>query len=161
MREARGAMPRLSARRETMKHTRRIAFFLGALILLVGAGAAGAFSLWPNDLPRQPNLYRVVGYLDHAPEGVKVRDRVTIRAQGFPTRELLVTQYGTPGETTIDLELSRALGRRYAISGTGAEVARLFSIPEKQEFAALFVAYTDGPPNLVIGDLEYPVAAGG
>jgi hypothetical protein len=124
-----------------------VAALLGAL-----ATAGAALAVWPDSLP-QPNLYRVVGYLDQAAPNVKVRDRITIYARGHRDRELLVAQYGTPGETSIDLELSRALGRRYAVAGSPEDVERLFALPAGREFSALFVAYQDGP-RLLIGELE-------
>ena len=128
-----------------------VAVSLAWSFAVVGA----ALAIWPESLP-QPNLYRVVGYLDQAPPNAKVRDRITIHASGYRERELLVAEYGTPGETSLDLELSRALGRRYGVSGAKEEVEKLFSIPPGQQFSALFVAYQDGP-RLLIGDLEYPV----
>ena len=128
----------------------RFAVVAGFLGLLAAAGAV--LAVWPDSLP-QPNLYRVVGYLDQAAPNVKVRDRITIYAPGQRDRELLVAEYGTPGETSIDLELSRALGRRYAVAGSKEDVAKLFSLPAGQQFSALFVAYQDGP-RLLIGELE-------
>ena len=119
-----------------------------ASFALVGA----AFAVWPDSLP-QPTLYRVVGYLDQVPPNVKVRDRITIYAPGHRDRELLVAAYGTPGETSIDLDLSRALGRRYTVAGPADEVEKLLSLPAGRQFSALFVAYQDGP-RLLIGDLE-------
>ena len=130
--------------------------FFSSLVLtfvLAFAVEAVAFNLWP----RQPKIYRVVGYLDEAPKDGVIRDRITIQAPGQPDRELLVIDYRTPGETPLDFELSRNLGRRYRLMGPKTEVAKLLDIPKGVQFVAVFHAYTDGPPGLYIGDLEYPV----
>ena len=136
---------------------KRYLFSLVLVSALVVAGEAVAFNLWPHSLPRQPNLYRVVGYLDEAPKDIVIRDRITIQAPGRPDRELLVIDYRTPGATPLDLELSRVLGRRYGLRGPKLEVAKLLDIPKGEQFVAVFLAYTDGPPSLYIGNLEYPV----
>src|SRR6185436_12374968 len=93
----RGSRRRVAFR---MKHTKRFRLVARLVLMLsvLGAAGASAFSLWPDSLP-PTNLYRVVAYLDRAPSGANIRDRIRIRAQGFPERELIVTDYQTPGET--------------------------------------------------------------
>jgi hypothetical protein len=137
-----------------MKHTKRFRLVARLVLMLsvLGAAGASAFSLWPDSLP-PTNLYRVVAYLDRAPSGANIRDRIRIRAQGFPERELIVTDYQTPGETGLDLDLSRALGGRYGIMGSPEDVRRLFEIPPAQQLVAFVVAY-QRPPSLYIADLD-------
>jgi hypothetical protein len=137
-----------------MKQQDRIRILTRLVLVLTVLGTAGAsaFTLWPNSLP-PANLYRVVAYLDRAPSDVNVRDRIRIRAAGFAERELIVTDYQTPGETGLDLDLSRALGGRYAIMGSKEDVERLFMIPPGQQLVAVVVAYNDGP-SLYIADLD-------
>jgi hypothetical protein len=155
MRKWEAVEPRL--KRDTVETVKRLRSLVAILAVLGGPGAAIAFNLWPHSLPRQPNLYRVVGYLDEAPKNTVARDRITIHAPGRADREMLVIEYQTPGETPLDMELSRALGRRYGLMGPKAEVAKFLDIPKGEQFIAVFLAYTDGPPSLYVADLEYPV----
>ena len=138
-----------------MKNENRLRALAPLVLILtvLGTGGASAFTLWPHSLP-QANLYRVVAYLDRAPSDVNIRDRIRIRAAGFPERELIVTDYQTPGETGLDLDLSRALGGRYAIMGSPEDIHRLFEVPPAQQIVALVVAYNEGPPSLYIADLD-------
>ncbi len=126
----------------------------GALIAAASSGAGG-FSLWPNNLPPQPSLYLIHGYLDRAPEGARVIDRIDISMDGR-RRELLVARYGTPGETSLDLFLSRTMTRNYSVRGTPEQLRELAEAPAGTEIRGTFAAYTDGPPWLLISDLQFP-----
>ena len=138
-----------------MRHA-RFAFlaWLGSLAI---AGSAAAFTLWPFDLPRRPVLYNIEGTLDRAPEGGRVLDRIDITTDG-QKRELLVSRYGTPGETMLDEHLSRNMLRRYVIRGRKEDVARIFALPPGGEIAGKFLVYTDGVPWMMISELERPPA---
>jgi len=113
---------------------------------------ASAFSLWPNNLPKQPSLYIIEAYLDWAPESTKILDRITIKI-GDRERVLLVTRYGQPGEIGLDLHLSRAMAQPYSIRGSEEDLQRLRGAPKGTRIQGKFVAYMDGPPWLLVSEL--------
>ena len=122
------------------------------LLLLTTATAASAL---PSPL-NQPPVYLIQGYLDRAPEGATVIDRVEIAATGGPTRLLLVTVYRSAGDLLLDRYLSRELMSPYLVRGKREEVARLLGAPEGAEIKGTFVVYTDGAPWLFIAQLDLP-----
>src|SRR5207244_10874122 len=69
---------------------------------------------------------------------------------------LLVTRYGTPGETGLDRYLSRVMAQPFAIQGTSEDVDRLVNAPAGTKIAGTFAAYTSGSPSLLIADLTAP-----
>ena len=140
-----------------MKRTisRALGLLLVAACLLAATHTASfALSPWPNDL-RQPALYIIEGYLDRAPQDAKIQDRIDITAHGR-RHTLLVTRYGTPGETGLDGYLSRVMAQPFAIEGTSEDVDRLVDAPPGTKIAGMFAAYTHGSPWLLIADLTAP-----
>jgi len=139
-----------------MKRTLPRAFArLRAACLLIGACAAAfAFSPSPPFL-HQPSLYVIEGYLDRAPQGVEIHDVIDIRANGR-RRSLLVTRYGTPGETGLDRYLSRVMAQPFTLRGAFEDVDRLVDAPPGAKIAGTFAAYTQGSPWLLIQDLTAP-----
>ncbi len=138
---------------------RKIARALGVAVggfCLVVASRAVALSGAPG-VPnlRQPPLYVIEGYLDSAPEGAEIRDRVDISARGR-RHTLLVTRYGTPGETGLDRYLSRVMQQPFAIEGMPEEVERLGGAPRGAKIVGTFTLYIQGPPRLRIADLTEP-----
>ena len=129
-------------------------FLVAAALLVADRSPASAFSLWPEDL-HQPSLYVIEGYLDRAPQGTKIQDRIDISAQGRQ-HTLLVTRYGTPGETGLDRYLSRVMARPFVIRGASEQVERLMDAPPGTKVAGTFAAYTHGSPWLRIADLTAP-----
>lgn len=129
--------------------------FLVAAVLAWAATASSASSLWPGSLPSGPSLYIVEGYLDRAPRGTKVADRIDVAAHGR-RRTLLVTSYGTPGEISLDLYLSRSMAEPFSLRGTDEEVSGVIDAPPGTKIRGTFAAYTDGPPSLLIVDLDLP-----
>lgn len=127
---------------------------LAAVLVVAVAAVASAFSLWPYDLPRQPQPYVVEGYLDRAPEGTKILDDVPIVVDRHE-RTLLITSYGY-GQIDLDLHLSRPMAHKYEIRGPDEAVAQLASAKPGTRIAGTFSAYTDGPPWLLISDLSFP-----
>jgi hypothetical protein len=128
---------------------------LGAACLLVAARTASfALSPWSGDL-HQPSLYVIEGYLDRAPDDVEIQDQIDITAYGR-RHTLLVTRYGTPGETGLDRYLSRVMAQPFAIRGTSEDVNRLMTAPAGTKIAGTFAAYTGGSPSLLIADLTAP-----
>jgi hypothetical protein len=139
-----------------MSHrTRRSTRTIAAAATLVLTAATSAFALWPSNLPHQPQLYVIQGYLDRAPENAAIMDRIGIEAHG-KRRTLLVTWYGTPGETGLDRYLSRSMAQPFSVNGTKDDVRRLIEAPPGTRVDGTFVAYTDGPPSLLIADLSSP-----
>jgi len=122
------------------------------LVLLTVATTASAFF---SGLP-EPPVYMIQGYLDRAPEGTAVIDRVEIAATDKPARSLLVTVYRSPGDVLLDRYLSREMMSPYLVRGKGEDVARLIGAPAGTEIKGTFVVYTDGPPSLFIAQLELP-----
>ena len=141
-------------------HTPRLlrTLLAAAAIFLTAAVAASAFSLWPNGLPHQPQLYVIQGYLDRAPEQTAIMDRIDIQAHGT-RRTLLVTWYGTPGETDLDRYLSRSMAQPFTVNGAKEDVRRLIDASPGARVEGTFAAYTDGPPSLLIADLTVPAPA--
>ncbi len=127
---------------------------VAAALVFTNRSAASAFSLWPEDL-NQPSLYVIEGYLDRAPQGAKIQDRIDVSAHGRQ-RTLLVTRYGTPGETGLDRYLSRVMARPFVIRGAAEQVERLMDAPPGTRVAGTFAAYTHGSPWLRIADLTAP-----
>ena len=128
---------------------------LPAACLLVASRAASfAFSPSPPFL-HQPSLYVIEGYLDRAPQGAQVQDGIDISANGR-RRTLLVTRYGTPGETGLDRYLSRVMAQPFTLRGTSQDVDRLVNAPPGTKIAGTFAAYTQGSPWLLIQDLTAP-----
>jgi hypothetical protein len=72
---------------------------------------------------------------------------------------LLVTRYGTPGETGLDRYLSRVMAQPFTIEGTSEDVARLANAPPGTKISGTFAVYTKGPPALLITDLVEPAPA--
>ena len=122
--------------------------------MLAGIGRAAA-TIWPFDLPQQPTLYIIRGYLDQAPPDAKIMDRIEISAN-HKNRTLLVTWYGTPGETMLDRYLSRVMAHPYSTRGAKEDVSRIIDAPPGSEIEGTFAAYTNGPPSLLITDLQRP-----
>ncbi|MGH7897670.1 MAG: hypothetical protein ACREQQ_06940 [Candidatus Binatia bacterium] len=127
-------------------------------VMLTAVARLDALAVWPENLPRQPSLYMIRGYLDRAPDGARIVDRIEI-AHGRDARRLLVASYGTPGVTTLDLYLSRSMVQTYWLSGDEAEVKRVMSAPPGTRIEGLFVAYTSAPPKLLIAELTSPAPA--
>ena len=98
----------------------------------------------------------IQGYLDRAPEGTTVIDRVQIAATGRPTRWLLVTVYRSPGDLLLGRYLSRELMSPYLVRGKSEDVARLIGAPAGTEIKGTFIVYTAGPPWLFIAQLDLP-----
>jgi hypothetical protein len=139
------------------KQSRRI--FLAAVTFVIALAAqGGAREIWPFDLPRQPQLYIIRGYLDQAPPDAKVADRIEIEAN-HKRHMLLVTWYGTPGETLLDRYLSRVMARPFSLRGAPEEVSRIIDAPPGTAIEGTFAAYTNGPPMLMITDLQQPAPA--
>jgi hypothetical protein len=98
----------------------------------------------------------IQGYLDRAPQGTTVIDRIQIAASDEPTRWLLVTAYRNPGDVLLDHYLSRELISRYMVMGKSEEVVRLLGAPEGTAIEGTFIVYTDGLPSLFIAQLDLP-----
>jgi hypothetical protein len=142
----------MSSLKQTIPHA--LGTLLAAASLLVAARPSFAFSLSPYVL-HPPSLYIIEGYLDRAPQDAKIQDRLEITAHGR-RRTLLVTSYGTPGETGFDRYLSRVMAQPFAIEGPSDEVDRLAAAPAGTKIAGTFAAYTGGSPWLLIADLTSP-----
>lgn len=127
---------------------------LATAILLAAVAGASAFSLWPYGLPKQPQLYIVAGYLDHAPAGTKILDDIQISVNQRQ-RTLLITSYGY-GEVFYDLHLSRNLSSTYFIRGPQEQLQQLTEAPAGTRIEGTFAAYTDGPPWLLFSELSFP-----
>jgi hypothetical protein len=128
---------------------------LPAACLLLAVPAA-AFALSPSPpFLEQPSLYVIEGYLDRAPQDAEIRDSIEVRVNGR-RRTLLVTRYGTPGQTGLDRYLSRVMARPFTIRGTSENVERLVGAPPGTKIAGTFAAYTQGSPWLLIQDLTEP-----
>jgi hypothetical protein len=127
----------------------RRAVSAAALVMLTAATAAAGFFSFPP-------VYMIQGYLDHAPTGTKVIDRIQITATAKQTRWLLVTVYRDPGDVFLNRYLSRELMSPYWVRGKSEDVARLLGAPEGTEIKGTFVVYTGGPPWLLIAQLDQP-----
>lgn len=136
---------------------RRSTFFVALVATLAAAGAALASS-WPSNLPEQPSMIRIEGYLDRAPENTPVLDRIELVGKNQPRRPFFVTEYGAPGEIPLDQHLSRSMSNVYGLMGEPALVQRLIEAPSGAHVRGTFVAYTYGSPALLIGELELPEA---
>ena len=128
---------------------------LVATLFVLALAARSSAVIWPFDLPRQPQLYIIRGYLHQASSDAKVADRIEIAANG-KRRMLLVTWYGTPGETMLDRYLSRVMARPFSLHGDPEEVKRIIEAPPGTAIEGTFAAYTNGPPMLMITDLQRP-----
>ena len=107
-----------------------------ALVTLTMATTASAFLSFPP-------VYMIQGYLDYAPTGTKVIDRIQITATAKPTRWLLVTSYRNPGDVFLNRYLSRELMSPYWVRGKSEDVARLLGTAEGTEIKGTFVVYTE------------------
>jgi len=128
---------------------------LASTVFVLALAARSGAVIWPFDLPRQPQLYIIRGYLDQAQPDAKVADRIEIAANG-KRRMLLVTWYGTPGATMLDRYLSRVMARPFSLHGDPEQVKRIVDAPPGAEIEGTFAAYTNGPPMLMITDLQRP-----
>ena len=127
-----------------------------ALALVAFAGVALAADRWPSSLVKPPKLYLIKGYLDRAPKGAVVADEIEVTAPGVAARKFLITEYRTPGETPLDLYLSRAMPNRFSVMGRDELVYRLLDAPAGAAVEGTFVAYSHGPPMLMISELQQP-----
>ncbi len=107
-------------------------------------------------VPLQPPVYHIEGYIDRAPEGTKVIDRIQIAAHDEPTRTLLVTVYGTPGVTGLDRYLSREMMAPYQLMGSRDDVSHLLRAPAGTVVEGTFIVYTQGGPALKVASLDSP-----
>jgi hypothetical protein len=128
------------------------ALLCGASLVLVASTNVRAF---PQSLPTQPSLYVIEGYLDRAPPGAEIADRIDIEARGR-RRALLVASYGTPGEPMLDRYLSRSMAEPYSLQGTDEEISRVIDAAPGTKISGTFAAYPGGPPWLLIADLTSP-----
>jgi hypothetical protein len=128
--------------------------FAAACLLVASRAVSFAISPGPTNLNR-PSLVVIEGYLDRVAPEVKVLDRIDIVADGR-RHTLLVTRYGTPGETGLDRYLSRVMARPFTIEGTSEDVDRLVNAPPGTKIAGTFAVYTQGAPSLLIADLVEP-----
>jgi len=136
----------------TIRFPRMRSLLVPVLAILAGVTSASAFSL-RSDSPR---LYLIQGYLDRAPDGANVIDRVEIAATGKPTRHLLVTSYRSSGGTLLASYLSRQLISPYRVFGNSGNVSRLLGAPEGSEIKGTFAFYTEAVPSLLIAELDLP-----
>jgi hypothetical protein len=125
---------------------------LTVFVVLSGATAARAWFF----LPSPPRPYIIEGYLDSAPKGATIVDRVEIFASDRPKHWLLVTSYRAPGEIPLDRYLSWPLLHTYALSGKREEVSRLLDAPAGTDIRGTFLVYTQSYPLLVISELDRP-----
>jgi hypothetical protein len=146
---------RILARRHRV--TRAFGVTLAACLFVARPGVSTAISPGVTDLDR-PSLVIIEGYLDRVGTEAKVLDRVDIVADGR-SHTLLVTRYGTPGETGLDRYLSRVMAQPFTIEGRSEDVARLANAPPGTKIAGTFAVYTKGPPSLLITDLVEPAPA--
>jgi hypothetical protein len=131
-------------------HTRTL--ILALFVVLSGATAARSWFF----LPSPPRPYIIEGYLDSAPKGATIVDRVEIFTSDRPRRRLLVTSYRAPGEIPLDRYLSWPLLHTYALSGKREDVSRLLDAPAGTEIRGTFLVYTQSYPLLVISELDRP-----
>jgi hypothetical protein len=129
-----------------------IALLFGVTLVLAVPTGVRAVSLWPHSL--QPHLYIVEGYLDRAPNGADITDRIGISAHGR-RRTLLITSYG-PGEIMLEHYLSQVMIEPYSLQGTDEEVSSIIDAPPGTRISGTFAAYTDGSPWLLIANLISP-----
>lgn len=115
-----------------------------AALLAVAAPAAGFWS---------PRLYTIRGYLDCAPSGATVVDRVELTDDGVSKRRLLVTAYRSSGDDPVRY-LSQQPLAPYSVWGKGGDVARLLAAPKGAEVNGTFVLYTQANPALAIANLD-------
>jgi hypothetical protein len=144
-------------RRLTRRHRVAPAFgvaLAAACVFVARPGVSTAISPGVADLDR-PSLVVIEGYLDRVAPDAKILDRVDIVADGR-SHTLLVTRYGTPGETGLDRYLSRVMAQPFTIEGKSEDVARLANAPPGTKIAGTFAVYTQGPPSLLITDLVEP-----
>jgi len=107
-------------------------------------------------VPLQPPIYHIEGYIDRAPKGTKVIDRIQIAARNEPTRTLLVTFYGNPGDAAPDRYLSREMMSPYQLMGNRDDVSYLLRAPAGTVVEGTFVVYTQGGPALRVASLDSP-----
>jgi hypothetical protein len=107
-------------------------------------------------LAEPPSALHHRGYLDSAPKGATVVDRVQIFAPDCPKHWLLVTSYRAHGEIPLDRYLSWPLLHTYALSGKREEVSRLLDAPAGSDIRGTFLVYTQSYPLLVISELDRP-----
>ena len=130
----------------------RMRSLLPILVVLATVTSTPAFSFTLDS----PRLYRIEGYLDRAPEGEAVIDRVAIAAPGERSHELLVTRYRIAGGVLLGHYLSRELISPYRVIGNQANVSRLLGAPKGAAVKGTFVVYTQAVPSLMIADLDQP-----
>jgi hypothetical protein len=145
--------------RRTLARKRRFARAFGvplaaACFLVASAAVSSGISPGPI-IPNRPSLVVIEGYLDRVASEDKVLDRIDIIGDGR-RHTLLVTRYGTPGETGLDRYLSRVMAQPFRIEGRSEDVARLVNAAPGTKIAGTFAVYTQGPPSLLITDLLEP-----
>jgi hypothetical protein len=125
---------------------------IAALLILLDASRG-----WPEVfVPFHPPVYRIEGFIDRAPKGTKVIDRIQIAARNEPTRTLLVTVYQIPGDAALDRYLSREMMAPYQLMGNRDDVSHLLRAPAGTAVQGTFVVYTQGSPALRVASLDSP-----
>ncbi len=126
---------------------------LGAALaaLLLAPVTAGAFAGTHFFVPAPPVIYMIDGFLDQAPTGTSVEERVTI-GRGGQSRTFLITSYhrlgsGDPWVLTRDLGLYRP---DFILQGQSRAIARLLSAPPGTRVSGTFQLLR-GTHTLVVG----------
>jgi hypothetical protein len=130
--------------------TRMLGIAAFSMLLDANHGRAEGF------VPLQPPIYHIEGYIDRAPMGIRIIDRIQIAAHNEPTRTLLVTVYGTPGDAALDRYLSREMMTPYQLMGSRDDVSYLLHAPAGTVVEGTFVVYTQGGPALRVASLDSP-----
>ncbi|MEA2626795.1 MAG: hypothetical protein QOD06_2840 [Candidatus Binatota bacterium] len=140
-----------------MKRTFSSAVFVLLATLNLGSLAFGAMGSNAPAIIPDVELYRIRGYLDRAPEGAEIIDRVQITRRGEKPRELYVLKYQDYPEVSLTQHLSHANpSRPYHVEGDEQLVARLFSARPGAEVHGVFYRRHAAGNWLYVGALDAP-----
>src|SRR5262249_28927803 len=133
----------LSRGRRSISMTVRLS---GARALYAAAllGVATSASAFPSS-----RVYTMRAYLDCAPRGATVVDRIDITGGGASRRQLYVTVFRNAGDGPVE-DLSQEPLSPYIVWGDGGDVTRLFAAPRGTEFAGTVVLYKQATPAFLI-----------
>ena len=136
----------------------RILLAVLAGCISLGALATRASAFWPFSGVTQRS-YTLHGYLDRAPAGVAVLDRVDMTTLDGRSRVLVITQYTKPGDVPpVDGRISREPVRNFTLRGSAADVNRMIGGPANGKVEGSFVVYEGSPAALMITSLAQPSA---
>jgi hypothetical protein len=137
----------------------RVPFLALAGILIFVVGVAHAWPGWGLVVPIRPVIYRIEGYLDRAPEGTQVLERVHLGGPSGQQRAFLMTSYRRSGNHGDPWTLVRDLGAYhpdFILQGPPKTIAQILDAPAGAHIQGTF-QYLAGTHSLLVNPYDLKI----